>query len=115
MLTNEEIEQMKGVVRKCIYGIPDNEGQVARDTLGEIVNELLALREATAPKMAEVDALMKQIEAFPHVNSYEGAKKLSAMLRTAILASEQQKQRADEAERVIRELKDNFGEMEVGA
>lgn len=66
MLTNDEIEQMKGVVRKCIYGIPDSEGQVARDTLDKIVAELLTLREAVAPQMAEVDAL-RGIEGNPHV------------------------------------------------
>lgn len=118
MLTNEKIEQARGVIRKCIYGIPDSEGQVARDTLDRIVDELLALK--TLPAMAEVDAATSIVAESRRTDRlWEQFKvkldSLADLARNAILACEQQKKRADEAERVIRELKDNFGEMEVGA
>mgnify|MGYP003443151828 FL=1 len=62
-----------------------------------LARELLTLREAVAPQMAEV-------ERFEHVIiSYEPdlmkeAKKLAEIARTAIIAHDQEKQRADEAE-----------------
>lgn len=77
------------------------------DALASAFDELLTVREAVAPQMAEVDALVKQIEAFPHVNSYEGAKKLATMLRQAILVCEKEKQRADEAESKLTSVLDH--------
>lgn len=67
---DEEVEQMKGMIRKCIYGIPDSEGKIARDMLDNIVDIAITrgqqLREAmeeierlkSAPAMEEVDALV---------------------------------------------------------
>jgi len=98
MLTNDEIEQMKGVVRKCIYGIPDSEGQVARDTLDKIVAELLTLREAVSPQMAEVDALQDPWVGQPFVEIIGTFRNMRYLTRTAILACEREKQRADEAD-----------------
>lgn len=71
--------------------------------IGEMARELLTLREAVAPQMAEVDEYIR-LQHWAH---------LELAARTAILACEREKQRADEAEKIIRELKDNFGEMEV--
>lgn len=59
-----------------------------------MAKELLSLR--TMPAMVEVDAMMAQIEAFPHVNSYEGAKKLAAIARRAIASAETERKRASE-------------------
>jgi hypothetical protein len=73
----------------------------------ELARELLTLREATAPQMAEVDALLKQ--ASSSVCSSDSTfqalyrDQLANKLRTAILACEREKQRADELFKVYTE------------
>lgn len=74
--------------------------------VARIIDELLTLREATAPQMAEVDALEKKWNG-PLLIDDEGLVigEIFSTLRAAILACEQQKQRADEAERELEAAK----------
>ena len=106
MLTNDEFQEAKK-----LWGGTDC-------LAGKMVDELLTLREAVAPQMAEVDVLLIPYQMNPIAWTEELWGRLNTAcdkLRTAILAREREKQRADDAEKIIRELKDNFGEMEVGA
>jgi hypothetical protein len=80
----------------------------------KIIGELLTLREAVAPQMAEVDALANTV--YLSVESPAGIdisslNRLADHARTAILACEKEKQRADEAEaRYDRFLTEWFGD-----
>lgn len=80
----------------------------------DVINELLALREAVAPQMADVDALANTV--YLSVESPAGIdisslNRLANLARTAIIAHAQEKQRADEAEaRYDRFLTEWFGD-----
>lgn len=56
------------------------------------------LREAVAPKMAEVDAIVHRIVSYPHDDNYIPAMRLASMLRFSILYARREKQRADDAD-----------------
>lgn len=104
MLTNELLKEIKEESMHAIY--PAEVGEMAR--------ELLSLR--TLPEMAEVDALQSHY----NLNYIRGVKlhcvtEIADIARRAIAFAEIQRKRADEAKKIIRELKDNFGEMETGA
>ncbi len=91
MLTNKDLNALKEFCEKSHLPI-------LKELAIEAFDELLTLREAVAPKMAEVDEMVRQIKSYPHVNSYEGAMKLASMLCTVILTCEREKHRADELE-----------------
>lgn len=121
-LTKEDIEQMRGVVRKCIFGIPDSEGRVARDTLDKIVDELLALRTLRDAGDEEVDKLfvnaMHAIGVDESVNP-EGCKSSQRSLEelhcAAITRGQQLREAREEIERLkgcLKKSNDGFEEHE---
>lgn len=89
MLTNERLKHMKG----NIFALR----QISESEQIQIINELLTFREATAPKMAEVDALQDPWVGQPFVEIIGTFRNMRYLTRTAILACEREKQRADEA------------------
>lgn len=101
MLTNEELEK---IVKRdpCFNGIE----------IGKMARELLALRSLRDAGDEEVERLTNEI-------LYQLRTSDIAKLRdTAIARGQQLREAREEIERldqVVRELKDNFGEMEVGA
>lgn len=99
MLTNEEEDSL----RKCLRWLNDNPESDVEDCMSiadvaGFLSELLTLREAVAPQMAEVDALEKKWNG-PLLIDDEGLVigEIFSTLRAAILACEREKQRADEA------------------
>lgn len=101
MLTNEDLARDKATCEVRITTDPEFTGFYTR--IMSAIDELLALREAVAPQMAEVDALEAgwQGMAFPNADPVKHA---CEKLRTAILACEKEKQRADEAEKESRKV-----------
>lgn len=91
MLTNKDLNALKEFCEKSHLPI-------LKELAIEAFDELLTLREAVAPKMAEVDAIVHRIVSYPHDDNYIPAMRLASMLRFSILYARREKQRADDAD-----------------
>lgn len=102
MLTNEDLARDKATCELRTTTDPEFAGFYTR--IMSAIDELLTLREAVAPQMAEVDACLYTPKPYQKgdtivysATKYDGPG-LAEIARTAILAHEQEKQRADEAD-----------------
>lgn len=108
MLTNERLKEIKG-------------NPLALKSMTEaeqlkIIDELLTLREAVAPQMAEVDVLLKEWSSHSSNLSVEQviwSDRMFSALRRAIASEESQRKRAEDAENnceMYEAMKEGFAE-----
>lgn len=100
-MTDAKIEELKQEIARqllpnCGTTVASCELALKAIAIAESLSaELSAIREAVAPKMKEVDAIVRQIVSHPHDDNYIPAMRLASMLRFSILYAKREYHRAE--------------------